>query len=98
MRIIGYLFFLVIVVIGVTFAYLNAHSVIFNYYFGTKSLPLSLLLVFALGIGLLLGLIVMFLSWLKLKRSNRKIRKQLKNAEKELINLRNFPIDKGNLC
>lgn len=98
MRIISYILFLVLIVVGVTFAYLNSHQVIFNYYFAEKSLPLSLLLIFAVAIGVVLGLAAMGLSWLKLKHRTHKLRKRLKSVEQELENLRSIPLKKENVC
>ena len=98
MRILSYLFFLVIIIIGTTFAYLNANQVMFDYYIAQKSLPLSLLLAIALGIGILLGLLVTVVPHIKLKHKNRRLKKRLKCAEQELANLRNIPLQKDNVC
>lgn len=78
--------------LGLTFASLNASNVIFNYYVGSKSIALSLLLVFAFGLGLLLGGFVTFFSWLRLKTENYRIKSRLKMVEKEVENLRTLPI------
>jgi lipopolysaccharide assembly protein A len=92
MRIISYIILLVIMVIGLTFAALNAAPVTFNYYLGTKTLALSMLLVFSFGIGLLLGGFVTFFSWLKLKKDNLFLKSRLKVVEKEVENLRTIPV------
>jgi putative membrane protein len=92
MRIILYIILFIIILLGITFAYLNADAVAFNYYFGEKSIPLSLLLVCSLGIGLLLGFLVMGISWIKLKTINLRLNKRLKCATQEVENLRSIPI------
>ncbi len=92
MRIIVYVILFIILVLGISFAYLNANPVTFSYYFGEKSIPLSLLLVFALGMGLLLGFFVMGISWLKLKTANLRLKKKLKCITQEVENLRSIPI------
>jgi lipopolysaccharide assembly protein A len=95
MRFFSYLILLIIMLIGLTFASLNSVPVVFNYYLGTKTLALSLLLVLAFGCGIFLGFFVTIFPWLKLKRDNRKLRSRLKLAEKEIENLRTLPIKDG---
>lgn len=92
MRIINILFVCITLLFGVTFACLNSQTVVINYYFNQKNLPLSLLLVFSFGIGLLLGLIVSVYSYLKVKSENRRLRNRANLAEKEIENLRAIPL------
>lgn len=92
MRIISSLFLLVIMLVGLTFASLNPEVVHFNYFAGTKDIALSLLLVFSFGGGIILGLLVALLPWLKAKRDYLRLKNRLKVVEKELENLRSLPI------
>ena len=92
MRILSYLMLLVIMLVGLTFASLNPTVVSFNYYLGTKEIALSLLLVFAFGLGICLGLLVAVFPWLKAKTEVFRIKSRLKVAEKEVENLRSMPI------
>ena len=92
MRIIVYIILFIVLVLGISFAYLNANPGAFSYYFGEKSIPLSLLLVFSLGIGLLLGFLVMGISWIKLKTANLRLKRRLKCVTQEVENLRSIPI------
>jgi lipopolysaccharide assembly protein A len=92
MRIISYVVFLGIILIGITFAALNSAPVTINYYLGTKSIALSLLLVFALGVGIILGLIFGLISWVKIKKENLHFKSRLKIVEQEVENLRSIPI------
>lgn len=92
MRILLYIVFLLIVLLGVSFAYLNADSVTFNYYLGERSVPLSLLLICSLGVGLILGFAVVLVAWIKLKAKNIRLKKRLKSAKQEVENLRAIPI------
>jgi len=78
--------------IGLTFASLNSTSVVFNYYLGSKTIALSLLLVFTFGAGISLGLLVAIVSWIKAKKNNLQLKSRLKIAEKEIKNLRSIPI------
>lgn len=92
MRIFSYLFILLLVLLGVTFATLNADLVIIHYYFGTSKVPLSLLLVFALLIGVMMGLMVSLIMYIKLKGRNLRLRQKLSLAEEEISNLRTIPV------
>jgi lipopolysaccharide assembly protein A len=92
MRILSYVILLVVMLLGLIFAALNSVPVAFNYYFGTKQIALSILMVFALGLGILLGFTFTFLSIIKLKRENYRLKAKIKNIEKEVENLRTLPI------
>lgn len=92
MRIISYLFLLVIILFGVTFATLNSANVSINYYFGQNTLPLSLLMVLTFAAGCLIGMIVCFLLLIKAKLVNYRLRQRLTLAEKEIENLRAIPL------
>lgn len=92
MRIFTYIFLIIVIILGITFAILNHSPVIIHYYLGEKTLPLSLLLVIFFVIGALIGLIVAFWISVKLKIKNYRLRQQLKVAEKEIANLRAIPL------
>lgn len=92
MRILGLIFFLVVVLIGLSFAVLNADPVTLNYYFGSSKMPLSLVAVVALVTGAVLGVIACLGLILRLKKQNARLRKNIRVAEKEISNLRNIPI------
>ena len=92
MRILSFLFLLIIILIGITFATLNSETVMVNYYIGQQRLPLSLLLVTVFGLGGLLGMLVGFWFVLNTKIKNYRLRQRLKLAEKEIENLRAIPL------
>jgi len=69
---------LVIIAIGVCFAFLNAQHVTFNYYLGSSEVPLSMLLVLALGLGFLLGLCCCILKLIILNSQMRHLKRALK--------------------
>ncbi len=92
MKIFGLIVVLILLVIGVTFALLNAAPVSFHYYFGAKELPLSILLVLSFTLGLLLAFVIMSVSILRLKAQKRGLNKRLKTVEQEINNLRALPI------
>lgn len=92
MRIVSYLFLLIIVVFGVTFASLNSDSVTVNYYFSESTLPLSLLIVLVFSLGCLVGMLVGFWIIIKSKLNNYRVNQRLAMAEKEISNLRAIPL------
>jgi lipopolysaccharide assembly protein A len=92
MRLINIIVFFFIVLLGVSFACLNAEPVMVNYYVGSGKLPLSLLLVLALGAGILLGLLVALKLAMKHKIEVGRLNSRIKVAEKEVANLRAIPI------
>jgi putative membrane protein len=92
MKILSFILILAVLILGVTFAILNAEPVTVAYYFGTQQLPLSLIIAISFTIGLLLGLFVMMLNLIKYKTKLYRLKKRFKLAEKEIENLRTLPI------
>ncbi|MBS0358836.1 MAG: LapA family protein [Proteobacteria bacterium] len=92
MRIFSYLILLLLLLIGVTFACLNATPVPIHYYLGDATLPLSLLLVLVLGIGIFLGLLAGFSMFLKQKKITKQLKNRIKIVEQEVENLRAIPL------
>jgi putative membrane protein len=91
-RIISYIFLLLIVVLGISFATLNSETVNINYYLGHKVMPLSLLLALVFSIGCLMGILVVFVGLIKIKIKNHNLQQKFKLAEKEIENLRAIPL------
>jgi len=92
LRIFYLLLFLLLIVIGIAFAVLNAEAVEFNYYFSSRQIPLSLVLVLAMFTGAILGVLASTGVIVGLKREAAKLRKSIELAEKEITNLRAIPI------
>jgi lipopolysaccharide assembly protein A len=92
MRVLTYLFLILIILFALAFAGLNAEPVTINYYFGQTQFPLSLLAILSFILGGLIGLIVAFTIYIKLKYANRRLRHRLKLVETELTNLRALPL------
>jgi len=78
--------------LGLTFAGLNAKPVVLNYYVGTTSISLSLLLVLCLGLGMFIGVLVMLAPICRSKQKNRRLTHRVTEVEQELENLRSLPI------
>ena len=81
-----------IALIGVIFAILNADTVQINYYFGSKETPLSLAIILSMLLGAILGLFASLGLILKSKREVSKFKRAAEVAEKEITNLRAIPI------
>lgn len=92
MRILRYILFILLLLLALSFALLNAEAVNINYYLGMSQVPLSILLVFAFGIGCIVGLLVSMSWYLRSKWHSRKMAQRLELAEKELANLRTMPL------
>ena len=92
MRIIRIILYSVLILIGITFAALNAGSVKVNLYVTTMTLPVSLLMVIMMGVGLLIGFLIFVARYWQFKLALLKIQSQLKITEKEIKNLRDIPL------
>jgi len=84
--------YLLLVLVGVSFAVLNAASVKINFYFSTLAMPISVLVVVILGVGVFLGFFLFLGKYWRLKAEHRKIKNQLRLTEKEIRNLRAIPL------
>ena len=92
MRIVMTVFYLILILFGISFAALNASSVHVNFYFTTLKMPISVLMTLMLGVGILLGFLLFLGRYWRLKGEYRKIKNQLRLTEKEIKNLRSIPL------
>lgn len=92
MRYLKLIFILLIMMIGAAFAVMNAEPVRLNYYFGVQELPLSVVLVGAVGLGAILGVLATLSGSLRLRRENMSLRHKARIARQEVNNLRSIPI------
>ncbi len=92
MRLLMLVLYIVLIIIGVSFAALNASSVEVNFYFKTVSMPTSVLMTIMLGVGVLIGFLLFVGRYWRLKNEYRKISNQLRLTEKEIKNLRSIPL------
>jgi lipopolysaccharide assembly protein A len=91
-KIVGFLFLLLIVLLGLSFALLNAQPAVIDYYFGAATLPLSLILVLALILGALLGVMASLGVILRQRRELVRLRRNAGHVRKELNELRKLPM------
>ncbi len=87
-RIVFLLFFLVVMVVGLSFAVINVEPVRVNYYLGSAEMPLALLIVLSLAVGGVLGVLAMMGRIVGAKGEAVRLRRLLNGAEKELQQLR----------
>lgn len=92
MRFLKLLFILLVMLVGAAFAVMNAEPVNLNYYFGSRELPLSVVLVGAVCIGAVLGILAGLTTMARLKRENAELHRQAKLASQEVNNLRTIPL------
>ena len=92
MRLLYILVYLLLALVGVSFAALNASKVSLNLYFKVIQLPVSVLMVLVFGLGLFVGALSILIRYWRLKLSHKRIQHQLNIKEKEIKNLRTIPI------
>lgn len=92
MRLLMLFFYILLIILGVSFAALNATSVQVSFYFKTVTMPVSVLMTIMLGIGIIVGFILFINRYWRLKMECRKMQSQLKLTEKEIKNLRSIPL------
>ena len=90
-RVFGFLFILALVVLGLSFAVLNATPVTFNYYFGFREIPLSLIVVLSIVSGALLSVVVSMATIVHLKSSASRLKKQLEIMRRDAEQIRILP-------
>ncbi len=82
LRLFNILLLIVLIVLGLSFAVLNADPVPLNYYFGYREIPLSMVVVVALAAGAVIGVLVSMGILLRQKQQAFRLRRQLKQIEK----------------
>ena len=92
MRIVILFFYLLLIIVTLAFASLNADLVTLHLYWCEFKLPLAFILIVALGLGLALSAIVFTGKYLSLGLKFKKIKHQVIMLEKEIKNLRTIPI------
>lgn len=92
MVIIKLLLLLVFMVVGASFAIINDAPVSVDLYFITAELPLSLLLLLALGCGILLGGLAGVVYFMRVKKENADLKRKTRLVSEEVRNLRSMPI------
>jgi uncharacterized membrane protein YciS (DUF1049 family) len=94
-RILVVLLLVLVFALGATLGFFNAQTVHFDYLFGAAEVHLVVLLVGAFIIAALLTLALCAIRLLGYTAEIRRLRRQLRDAETELKNLRNLPLLPG---
>lgn len=91
-RIVIFAVLLLVILLGLSFALMNAEPVQLNYYFGVLQAPLSLVVVLAVIVGAGSGVLASLGIVVGQKRALAKLRKSAKIAKEEVSNLRSLPL------
>ncbi len=96
MKIISTIIKTVVIVAIVIFATLNMHNVQLKYFYGKDPVnpPLFLVIIIAVFVGIILAALVAFSEKMKTRKEINNLKKNLKEAEKEITRLRNLPLSK----
>lgn len=87
--VLGVLLFL----LGISFAYKNAQVVELRYYFGVSwATPLSVMVLVAFVVGVAAGFVASLRMVVRMQRQLVQARKEVRQIEQEVINLRALPI------
>ncbi|MFV1992744.1 MAG: lipopolysaccharide assembly LapA domain-containing protein [Acidiferrobacterales bacterium] len=94
MRPLFYIIFSIpVIFLAITFAVKNSHVVTLSYYFGIDwMLPLSVLLLVVLVLGIFVGYLVSLKTIMRLQGVATAARKEARQAEQEVSNLRSLPL------
>ena len=79
--------------LGATVGYFNAQPVEFYYLVGSAHLPLIALVIAVFGLAVVLTLALTMTRVFGLKREIRRLHRQLRDAQTELRNLRDLPLN-----
>ncbi|MCU7938584.1 MAG: LapA family protein [gamma proteobacterium symbiont of Bathyaustriella thionipta] len=86
-RLFSILILLLFMAFGVAIAIVNAEEVVFNYYYGSVTQPLSILLVGAIMVGAILATLINSLVILSLRHQVRRAQRQLKKLDENSVTL-----------
>ncbi|HKJ71128.1 MAG TPA: LapA family protein [Gammaproteobacteria bacterium] len=93
-RTLSAILFLLVFLIGVSFALKNPQGVAIQYYFGLEwgPFPVSLVIIVVFLFGVLAGGVVASLPLLVRYREARRLRRRMEEMEQELTRLRKLPL------
>lgn len=92
-RVVYLILALLVLFFGLSFAYKNSETVALNYYLGLHwATPLSLMVVIIFSLGVVFGFIASLGMVVRLQRQLGHARKEIRQIEQEVINLRSLPI------
>lgn len=92
LRLLTVLLLVLVFTVGASLGYFNAERVTFHYLFGSVEVRVAVLIAVSFVVAALLTLALCGIRMLRLHREIRRLRKQLRDSETELKNLRNLPL------
>jgi putative membrane protein len=95
-RIITLIIFIAVFAAGAAFSAINNGPVELNYYLGTITLPISVIVIGSIVTGIILGALAIFIGTLGLRYENRRLNKKIAVNEQEINSLRILPIKDAN--
>ncbi len=91
-RVITIVIFIAVFILGAGFSAINTSPVAINFYLGTVTLPLAVLIVLAIFVGAALSATALSISALRLRYENHRLNKKLSVSEQEINSLRILPV------
>lgn len=95
-RIITLIIFIAVFAAGAAFSAINNGPVELNYYLGTITLPISVVVIGSIVTGIILGALAIFIGTLGLRYENRRLNKKIAVNEQEINSLRILPVKDAN--
>ncbi len=86
-RLLGWIFTLIIIIFGVAFSALNATRVNINYLLGKQDLPLSVIILISFAVGIILSIIILGTKIISLTAKNKWLTSKLKKTEDHINHL-----------
>ena len=91
-RIITIAIFIAVFAAGAAFSAVNNTPINIQYYLGTVTMPISIVVIVSLVIGITIGALAIFIGSLQLRYENRRLQNKIDLREQELDSLRILPI------
>ncbi len=91
-RILTIAIFITVFATGAAFSAINTSPIAVNYYLGSITAPLSVIIILSIVTGIILGATIIFTGTLRLRYENRQLHKKLNVSEQEINSLRILPI------
>ena len=91
-RIITIAIFIAVFAAGAAFSAVNNTPINIQYYLGTVTMPISIVVIASLVIGITIGALAIFIGSLQLRYENRRLQNKIDLREQELDSLRILPI------
>ena len=91
-RIITIAIFIAVFAAGAAFSAVNNTPVNIQYYLGTVTMPISIIVIVSLVIGITIGVLAIFIGSIQLRYENKRLQKKIDLREQELDSLRILPI------